>query len=139
MNATINGKLRISGERIVRLEEGEIFVFGSNLRGAHSAGAALQAQRKHGAIYGQGSGLMGDSYGIPTKDRNIQTMRIDQIEPHVSRFIKFAKQHPELKFLVTEIGTGLAGLKHKDVAPLFKDALVLENVYLPQKFLNYLV
>lgn len=130
---------RVTPDHIVTLQDDEIFVFGSNLRGAHSRGAALTAQRKWGAVYGQASGLMGRTYGIPTKDRHIQTLRIDQIQPHVDRFIKFAKNNPKYKFLVTEIGTGLAGLKHKDVAPLFKDALELENVFLPQKFLNYLV
>ncbi len=129
---------RITPDNIRDLNEGEIFIFGSNLKGAHGRGAARLAMNKFGAIYGRSDGLQGRSYGIPTKDRNIQTLRIDQIKPHVDRFIKFAIKNPQYKFFVTEIGTGLAGLKHKDVAPLFKDALSIENIYLPENFLKYL-
>lgn len=131
--------MRITAENIRSLNENEIFVFGSNLRGAHGRGAAKLAMDKFGAIYGHSSGLKGQSYGIPTKDRNIKTLRIHEIKPHVDRFIKFAIKNPQLKFFVTEIGTGLAGLKHKDVAPLFKEALMVENIYLPEKFLNELL
>ena len=81
---------RVTPERITQLEENEIFVFGSNLEGAHGGGAALLAWRKFGAIWGQGVGLQGQSYGIPTMQGGVETIR-----PYVDEFIAFAKQHPE--------------------------------------------
>lgn len=96
-----------------------IFVFGSNLRGAHGAGAALWARQHRGAITGQGEGLQGQSYGIPTKDHNIRTLPLMEISKHVRVFLDFAEAHPELTFEVTAIGTGLAGYKHSDIAPMF--------------------
>jgi hypothetical protein len=125
---------RTSPEYINKLEDNEIFVFGSNLSGRHSKGAAKQALT-WGAKWGQAAGLQGKTYGIPTKDASIRrTLTIAEIKPYVDEFIQFAKGNPHLIFLVTEVGCGLAGLKHKDVAPLFKDAINLENIHLPAKF-----
>ena len=106
-----------------------IFCFGSNLRGRHGAGAARDAVQRFGAIEGQGEGVQGNSYAIPTKDGNIQTLPLDQIERHVARFIDFARAHPEKCFQVTRIGCGLAGYKDADIAPFFKEAP--DNVLLP--------
>jgi hypothetical protein len=97
----------------------DIFVFGSNLAGIHGAGAARFAVMKHGAIYGQGIGLQGQSYGIPTKDERIQTMSIDEISRHVDAFKDFAKSHQDLTFYVTPIGCGLAGYRRDQIRPLF--------------------
>lgn len=131
--------MRISPEVIEKLEENEIFVFGSNLSGRHGKGAAKTALG-WGAIWGQASGLQGRTYGIPTKDASIRrTLSIPEIEPFVKEFIEFAKQNPHLKFLVTEIGCGLAGLKPKQIAPMFRDCELLENVYLPQRFIRFLL
>lgn len=96
-----------------------IFVFGSNLAGRHGRGAALTAKEQHGACYGVGSGPTGAAYAIPTKDRELRTLPINTIAHHVSNFIAYAREHPELQFEVTPIGTGLAGYKHTDIAPLF--------------------
>ncbi len=100
----------------------DIFVFGSNLAGRHGKGAALFARQNHGAIYGVGQGRQGNSYGIPTKDSNIQTLQLSQIENYVERFVYYAKQHPELTFNVTKIGCGLAGYTEDQIAPMFADA-----------------
>ena len=116
-------------ERISELKPNEIFVFGSNLAGSHGGGAALLAYRKFGAIWGQGVGLQGQSYGIPTMQGGVET-----IKPYVDEFIKFAKQHPEYKFLVTKIGCGIAGFTEEEIAPLFKAALDVDNVILPKEF-----
>lgn len=125
---------RTTPELISSLEEGQIFVFGSNLSGRHGKGAAKTALR-WGAKYGQASGLQGRTYGIPTKDSSItRTLSIAEIKPYVDEFIEFANLHPELIFLVTEIGCGLAGLKPKEVAPLFAAAVDLANVHLPARF-----
>lgn len=123
-------KKRISVDFITDLKENEIFVFGSNLQGMHGGGAARIAYEKFGAIWGQGVGLQGQSYGIPTMHGGV-----DVIKPYVDEFIEFAKTHSGLKFLVTRVGCGIAGFKDKEMAPLFEGAKVLENVYLPESFL----
>ena len=124
---------RISPRWIDSLEENEIFVFGSNLQGMHGGGAARVAHEKFGAVWGEGIGLQGQSYAIPTMHGGV-----DAIAPYVNDFIAFAKEHPELKFLVTEIGCGIAGFKASEMAPLFKEALKMENIYLPERFIEVL-
>lgn len=99
-----------------------IFVFGSNEVGVHGAGAALSAYHGHGAKLGQGFGPAGNSFAIPTKDWRIETLPIAVIKAYVDRFIVYARFNPDHQFQVTAIGCGLAGLKHKDIAPLFKYA-----------------
>ena len=121
--------MRYTPENIRELKEGQVFVFGSNLGGAHGGGAAAAAVRYFGAIWGQGVGMQGQSYAIPTMHGGV-----DVIRPYVDEFIEYARQHPELTFLVTRIGCGIAGFKDEQMAPLFKDCLTLENVVLPKSF-----
>lgn len=116
---------------ITSLQPNEIFVFGSNLQGKHLGGAARVAHKNFGAIYGQGVGLQGQSYAIPTMQGDVET-----ITPYVDEFITFAKQHPELTFLVTRIGCGIAGFEPTEIAPLFRQALPLTNVILPEDFVS---
>ena len=120
-----------SPERIVELKANEIFVFGSNLEGAHGGGAALLAYRKFGAIWGQGVGLQGQSYGIPTMQGGVES-----IKPYVDEFYSFAVKHPEYEFLVTRIGCGIAGFTPKEIVPLFTSAIELNNVVLPKDFVE---
>lgn len=122
-----------ASERISELRKNEIFVFGSNLAGSHGGGAARAAYDKFGAIWGQGVGLQGQSYAIPTMQGGVET-----IKPYVDEFIAFAKQHQEYMFLVTLIGCGIAGFRVSDMAPLFKDALAVENILLPKAFVKVL-
>lgn len=121
--------MRIASNHITTLQPNEIFVFGSNLSGMHGGGAARLAYQKFGAIWGQGVGLQGQSYGIPTMQGGVDT-----IKPYVDEFIEFAKTHPQLKFLVTEIGCGIAGFSVEEIAPLFEQAIDVENIYLPERF-----
>ena len=121
---------RYTPDFIRSLAANEIFVFGSNLAGHHSGGAARIAMDKFGAVWGQGVGLQGQSYAIPTMQGGVET-----IKPYVDEFIEFAKQHTEYKFLVTRIGCGIAGFRDEEIAPLFKEAQKLENVWLPKSFL----
>lgn len=114
----------------------EIFVFGSNLAGRHGRGAALYARQHHGAVYGVGLGPQGDSYAIPTKDKNIQTLDLKTIGDFVNQFKIYADVHPELIFNVTAIGCGLAGYSPRDIAPMFKN--MPSNVKLPDEFLKEL-
>ncbi len=124
-------KSRLTPNWINNLEEGEVFVFGSNLQGYHLAGAAKMAL-KWGAVMGEGVGLQGQTYAIPTMQGGVET-----IKPYVDDFIEFAKKNSNLKFLVTEIGCGIAGFKAKDIAPLFQKAIKedIKNIYLPQSFI----
>lgn len=114
---------------ISSLRSDEIFVFGSNLQGMHGGGAARAAVDKFGAIWGQGVGLQGQCYAIPTMHGGV-----DVIKPYVDQFIVFAKEHTELFFYVTRIGCGIAGFKDSDMAPLFKDAMDVQNIVLPKSF-----
>ena len=116
---------------ITELGPDEVFVFGSNLAGSHGGGAAYVAWRKFGAVMGQGVGLQGRSYAIPTMQGGVET-----IKPYVDEFIAFARAHPELFFYVTRIGCGIAGFRDAEIAPLFAGARSLENVCLPESFVN---
>lgn len=122
-------KGRITPRWIDSLKENEIFVFGSNLAGMHGGGAARIARLHFGAVMGQGVGLQGQSYAIPTMQGGVETIR-----PYVEEFIIFAHQHPELHFLVTPIGCGIAGFEAEDIAPLFKSAKEMKNISLPESF-----
>jgi hypothetical protein len=120
---------RTTPEFITSLEPNEIFVFGSNLKGMHGGGAAYIAYRKFGAIMGQGVGLQGQSYAIPTMQGGVETIR-----PYVDDFILYAKQHPELIFLVTRIGCGIAGFTDEEISPLFFEAHDVGNIILPDNW-----
>ena len=121
-------KNRISPDLITQLKEGEVFVFGSNAHGLHFGGAARVAVNRFGALMGQGEGLQGQSYAIPTMEGP------ESMKQAVERFCAFAQEHPELTFLVTAIGCGIAGYTPQDVAPLFQEAARLDNVCLPASF-----
>lgn len=132
---TYNGIERpdFTPEFIMDLKGDEVFVFGSNLAGMHGGGAAYIAFKQFGAVMGCGVGLRGRSYAIPTMQGGVET-----IKPYVDDFIAFASAHPELFFFVTRIGCGIAGFRDKEIAPLFKEALGLENVCLPKTFVTVL-
>ena len=127
------GNRRITPDDIIALKPNEIFVFGSNLRGYHAGGAARTALLKFGAVMGNGDGIQGQSYAIPTMQGGVET-----IKPYVDKFIAFAADHPEKDFLVTRIGCGIAGFTPNDIAPLFKEAVHMHNVWLPADFLRIL-
>lgn len=105
-----------------RPSKDQIFVFGSNEAGVHGAGAAAFALER-GAVWGQGSGIQGSTYAIPTKDHDIRTLRLSIITVYVNLFIQFTKDNPNLKFFVTRVGCGLAGYTDNQIAPLFKGAV----------------
>ena len=120
---------RITDDLVKSLAPGEVFVFGSNLAGFHGGGAAHVAYKMFGAIWGQGVGMQGQSYAIPTMQGGVET-----IAPYVDEFIEYAGNHPEKKFLVTEIGCGIAGFTPEEIAPLFKKAADIWNISLPKRF-----
>lgn len=127
-------KYQYTPQFIHQLEPDEIFVFGSNLAGMHGGGAARFAYEKFGAVWGKGVGLHGQTYAIPTMQGGIET-----IQPYVDEFIIFAKSHPQYTFLVTPIGCGIAGFTEKEIAPLFKAALSIENIVLPESFVKVIL
>ena len=132
---TFNGIPRpdYTPDMITELRADEVFVFGSNLEGMHGGGAAYVAFRKFGAIMGCGVGHRGQSYAIPTMQGGVET-----IKPYVDEFIEYTKAHPDLFFYVTRIGCGIAGFKDEEIAPLFQDALDIENICLPESFLDFI-
>ena len=125
---------RITPDNIETLRPGEVFVFGSNLQGQHAGGAARIAVERFGAVWGQGVGLQGQSYAIPTMQGGVET-----IKPYVDDFLQFADCHPDLKFYVTRIGCGIAGFRDEEIAPLFAGAIGLPNVCLPASFWKVLI
>ena len=125
--------MNVTPELIEELKQNEIFVFGSNLAGRHNGGAARTARKKFGAIQGQGVGLQGQSYAIPTMHGGVE-----DIQPYVDEFINFAKINNNLHFYVTKIGCGIAGFKIEEIAPLFSKCIDMDNASLPIEFINYI-
>ncbi len=119
--------------RLSYLRPNEVFVFGSNLSGHHGGGAARTAVERFGAIWGQGVGMQGQSYGIPTMHGGV-----DAIKPYVDEFIAYARAHTDKLFYVTRIGCGIAGFRDEEMAPLFADAVGMENIILPRSFADVL-
>ena len=119
---------RVTPSQIYTLDANEIFVFGSNIHGMHMGGAARVAYNEFGAEWGNGEGLQGKAYALPTMEGFDSTKRA------VEHFTVCAKEHPELKFFVTLVGCGIAGYTPDEIAPMFIQAAHLENVYLPISF-----
>jgi hypothetical protein len=113
-----------------------IFVFGSNLAGIHGAGAAAYAVRKYGAVYGVGRGMTGNAYALPTKDQNIVTRSLAEIDADVALFCKFAAENQQLQFLLTPVGCGLAGLKRSQISPMFRKHGLTSNVVLSHSWIT---
>jgi len=113
-----------------------VFVFGSNLQGAHGAGAAEFALNFRGAVIGQGEGQYGHSYALPTRSYDARdgfvTLSLEEIRSHVEKFLAHARRRTKERFFVTALGTGYAGLKHEDIAPMFVE--VPPNVILPEEW-----
>lgn len=122
---------RYTPEHIAELKPDEVFVFGSNLAGMHGGGAARAAVRHFGAIMGQGVGMQGQSYAIPTMHGGV-----GKIAPYVDQFIEYAKAHQQQTFLVTRIGCGIAGFSVCEIAPLFRTAFGIDNIILPRDFVQ---
>ena len=127
-----NPESRITPDHITRLGTNEVFVFGSNEQGLHYGGAAKAALENFGAIMGQGNGMQGKSYAIPSMGG------LGVMGEYVKEFCEFAKAHPEKRFLVTEIGCGLAGYSISEVAPLFEICRNIDNISLPASFWDFL-
>lgn len=131
--------MKFAPDYITALAPGEVMVFGANRSGRHGAGAAQYARMYLGAKYGVGEGLTGQCYALPTKGHNMEVLSLAEIRRHVTAFLKCAAEHPELTFLVTKIGTGLAGYSMEAIAPLFLEQPIPGNVRLPRAFVEAVV
>ena len=127
--------MKFTPENIDELGQNEVFVFGSNEAGRHGAGAALKAKLDFGAIQGKGFGPQGQSFAIPTKDWNVDTLSLENINFYIKRFIAYANMNRNKVFIVTKIGCGLAGYNTDQIGGLFKNLPEIpENVILPEEF-----
>ena len=135
MKIVRNNRVKITNENTKTLKENEIFVFGSNLAGIHGAGAALLAKNNFGAVIGVGEGLTGQCYALPTKDKNIKTLNINDIYKSIEVLLEVVRNSKKF-FIITAVGCGLAGYESKDIAPMFEPFVHLENVSLPQSFVD---
>lgn len=124
---------RYTPDRISDLKENEIFVFGCRRSGRHQEGAAAYALNHFGAIYGQSNGIQGRAYAIATAG-----VDLTEISESVNKFLEYAKMHSNLHFLVTPIGCGLGGWDVEEIAPLFREAISIENIILPKDFVTYI-
>lgn len=120
----------ITPKRITELASNEVFVFGSNADGSHGGGAARTAYEKFGAVWGEGHGHHGQSYGIDTMSG------LEVAADEAREFIAYASAHPELRFLLTPVGCGIAGYRPEQIAPMFVG--MPENVTIPEAFVPYL-
>ena len=131
--SNIMNRYSYTPEKIISLNENEIFVFGSNLAGIHGAGAAFFAMKKFGAIKGVGRGLSGKTYAFPTKDHKIHSRSLKEIGEEISCLYRTALSMPEKIFLVTKVGCGLAGFSEQEIGDLFRnrEAEKPSNIGLP--------
>lgn len=129
-------EIKLTPENVISLKPNEVFVFGSNLGGFHGGGAAKLAYLKFGAVYGEGVGHFGQSYALPTKDERIETLSIEEIKRYVSGLYQYIVGNPQLFFIITKVGCGLAGYSTDDIKPLFESFEELENISLPIEFVN---
>lgn len=116
----------------MNLDTRPIYVFGSNLAGRHGKGTALTARKKYGAVYGQGVGMQGHSYGIPTKDGDLNILPIPVIAAHVLDFLNHARNDIRRVYQLVRIGCGLSGYKPEQIAQLFIETP--GNCQLPEEF-----
>lgn len=131
---TMSDLMKFTPDKIVKLKHNEIFVFGSNIEGKHFGGAARLAYEKFGATWGAGEGRTGQCFAIPTMQGGVET-----IKPYVDDFIRYATVHPEYIFYVTKIGCGIAGFREDEIAPLFAEAISVQNIILPRSFYELIV
>lgn len=132
-------KVAFTPELVESLQDGQVFVFGSNLIGNHSGGASLMAMERFGAVWGQAEGPQGRCYAIPVDIRGEAVENVSSyMKRHIDKFLAYTKEHQDLFFLVPRIGCGAAGFDEEFMAPFFKEAMMIENVSLPKTFVDIL-
>ena len=127
-------KKKFTPENIQELKENQIFVFGSNMNGNHAGGPARLAVEKFSAIIGQAEALQGQSYAIPTLDKDMEKVTEEDLITYLGNLRNFANEHPEKEFLLTAIGTGIAGFDTNYMAYMALRANLPDNVTIPKEF-----
>ena len=112
----------------------DILVYDSNINGYPDTDHDEIFFKKYNITPGRCHGLDGQVYGIPTKDDNLNILPLNRIAKYIKNFIEDASVYPEKRFLVTKIGCGLANYTPEQIAPLFKEAIELDNIPLPEEF-----
>lgn len=130
----------------IKPEPDVIFVFGSNPEGRHGAGAAKVARLQFGAVYGQGEGLQGNAYALPTKDLRVKencgyrSIPPEKITASIRRLYETARQHPDKRFMIAYRNTysrSLNGYTGIEMIRMFLDAGPLpENIYVSEEWLG---
>lgn len=91
----------------------------------------------YGIAHGFQKGKEGKSYAIETIKRAGQkrSTSLEFITKQLKELMKFAKENPNLEFLVTKIGSSLAGYNIEEIKSCF-DSLdfIPENVSLPIEY-----
>lgn len=113
-----------------------VFVFGSNLSGIHGKGAALYAKKHFGAKQGEGAGRTGNAYALPTKDFVLKSLSLDAIGRHLQDLVDYATENSEDLFLLTPIGTGLAGYTKSQIWSLLKKLELPSNLVLTSSWIK---
>ena len=121
-------------ENITELKENEVFVFGSNLNGNHTGGAAYLAVEKFGAEMGNAEGIQGQSYAIPTLDKNMERINLTDLEQSINRLYDYAEENPGKTFYMTKIGCGIAGYEVSDIATIVNCRDIPANIIIPEEF-----
>jgi len=117
---------------IQSLKPNELFVFGSNLAGSHGAGAAAQARKDFGAEWGVGEGITGQSYAFPTLDENLGKRTDEELKKSVLELYETCEENSNKTFLLTPVGTGIAGYSVDYMKSLFTNPP--ENLIMPEEF-----
>jgi hypothetical protein len=123
-------------EHITSLARHQYIVVGTNELGHHLGGAAAQAHKDFGSLWGRAYGTIGgQSYGIVTLDERMEKMPIINIQQQVFMLQLVAMNNPNIEFLVTRVGCGIANIGIEKIAPLFKDRP--DNIRLPKDSIDY--
>ena len=106
---------------ITSLKENEIIIVGTNKLGQHLGGAARQAYSDFGLKWGCGEGLSGQTYAFPTLDENFRQVSLNDLRRSRDRLYEVVESMPDKVFLLTSVGTGIAGFELEVIKELFKD------------------
>jgi len=132
-------------------EPDTIFVFGSNPEGRHGAGSARVAREQFGAIYGQGEGLQGSAYALPTTELRYEmqdkysrhSMSAERIIDNIKRMYEVAKANPDKKFKVAYRNkpeeVTLCGYAGRELMEMFRKACdgdYPDNIYFSEEWAN---
>lgn len=130
--------MRVTPEKLTDIGREDNILIGTNEAGIHGAGIARYAYDHWGASLGQGFGPMGNCFGLPTKDWEIQSLPLDVINNYVERYIDWTQllRNYKWKNYVTQVGCGLAGFTPEEIAPMFAKCIKYNNIWLPQSFID---